>query len=862
MDSETTQVQNNAISQPVANDVNENTIRQYFKFLCEDEQEIFTVAFLFDGLSGGHTKGNVPGFGIYHGKVNDILKVLVKLREQYGQDVSLHVTLNRTNLLGRKSGHIESARVLCVDLDGVEQEKLDEALTCFPGLIVQSSEDGAGKFHVYWRFEGDLDLWKCLQLSLAYRFGGDLNLDQITKTIRVPGVARITKSGASFTPTMLLRGSETICAENVPARFPWAKESFEAAKEARKLVRRAQAKLIAEALAGKRPQGLQALRASGRNNFLYWAVKKFIGRFMPGEAMMGLGAATEFGQEVNSGFSEALGSGELESTVRSAYSHGVGLWEFRRGKYQEKLGNMDKEVVIEEEKGCQNGIGQGHMNGEIKEPQELEEVGLEYNFKDQWLAGNSFSDYGLMARVLQHFGADIVKCGEDLLAFNNKLKCWKVQRKVSSEIDSMIGVIIADLRKDKRFCLTYCMGEDDMGKKKFSPVMLEKALLRFETSKKTADVRTRIEKSPRIKEMARREFDAAPDLLYVKNGLLDLVTGNLREPLAGDFLWCQSQVEYRPADQCKGWLKFLGEIFDKDTELIEFVREVFGYSLQGRIDEQVLFCHYGNGANGKSKLLSALGLLMGDYFSILDPNDISFNEKTNARPFERVAVRLEGKRVVVLDDLEVSEKWSEATVKNLTSPICRARGEHEKSREIVNRAKVHLGLNVAPKPQAENHGLLRRLCFIPYNRRFNTGTDKSIEIDKMIQSEISGILNWAITGFKRWKVRGKLELPVACIEAIEEYKHDNFQMETLILEMWEKGDETCEQEFIATEDLLQEFSAKLGGGKPISKVVLARNIRATLDAKEDRKRACGTQKRGFYLKRKYSRGDVLMNKTA
>src|SRR5262249_10385795 len=96
-----------------------STIKNFFSFISGSDDEIHTVAFLLD-----NPKGVAERYGTFHGKVNEIIETLEMLQGQYGYNVSLHTTLNRTNLLGRKKTHIESCRVLAVDLDGVPQEKL------------------------------------------------------------------------------------------------------------------------------------------------------------------------------------------------------------------------------------------------------------------------------------------------------------------------------------------------------------------------------------------------------------------------------------------------------------------------------------------------------------------------------------------------------------------------------------------------------------------------------------------------------------------------------------------------------------------------------------------------------------------
>src|ERR1035441_8997584 len=74
-----------------------------------------------------------------------------------------------------------------------------------------------------------------------------------------------------------------------------------------------------------------------------------------------------------------------------------------------------------------------------------------------------------------------------------------------------------------------------------------------------------------------------------------------------------TNVEFDPNAPCPRWELFLNEIFDGNTELIDFIRRAVGYSLTGSTAEQVMFMCYGKGANGKSVFFSTLKEVLGAY---------------------------------------------------------------------------------------------------------------------------------------------------------------------------------------------------------------------------------------------------------
>jgi hypothetical protein len=85
---------------------------------------------------------------------------------------------------GRKEANVQGVRAVFLDLDGAPlQPVLDAGVE--PHAIVESSP---GKWHVYWQVTGcALDQFKPAQIALAKKFGGDLNVNDLPRVLRVPG---------------------------------------------------------------------------------------------------------------------------------------------------------------------------------------------------------------------------------------------------------------------------------------------------------------------------------------------------------------------------------------------------------------------------------------------------------------------------------------------------------------------------------------------------------------------------------------------------------------------------------------------------------------------------------------------------
>jgi len=109
------------------------------------------------------------------------------------------------------------------------------------------------------------------------------------------------------------------------------------------------------------------------------------------------------------------------------------------------------------------------------------------------------------------------------------------------------------------------------------------------------------------------KLDRNPWLLNVRNGTLDLRTGELRPHRREDLLTRLAPVDYDPDATCPTWLAFLDRITAGNQNLIQFLQRAIGYTLTGSARERVLFMLHGGGANGKSTLLETISGLLGDY---------------------------------------------------------------------------------------------------------------------------------------------------------------------------------------------------------------------------------------------------------
>lgn len=801
-------------------------IENYFKFLNPNPKEIFTCVAM-----NATSDRVIQGFGTWFVCLKDILRDFPSMHAQYG--ATLHTTLNQTKLSGRKNKDIEGVRVLCVDLDHqTPSDTLKEIIgACAVQMVVESSP---GKYHLYWRLDPSLLLcnWKEFQLGLAHKLGGDSNLSHIGHTIRVPGIPRICKDGSSYTPQIVWLCPPGECValtyndvlETFPRIFDWANEAQAAKNENRKQLRKPRA--TSDALkVGERKEG----RNCTLFNLLFYSAMTSTALSPDLETEI-----SAIAHDANSKFETPLPDDEVLRVIESACMRGLDARLNKEEMENEKLqlltpvenddsayssndggavGSLDAhlkpEAPIHKTNGSHlvdaqpttpksvagqpnsndNMNGQAGVNGQPADSttitvQQIRNA-FDYDFTDPLLIDNRYTEQGIAARAAQKFKDYLLRVDRDFYAFNTERGLWVPQD--TDRLTESLGFIHSatrDILHEPGFKTLFCM----RGKKQDAD-KTRAAQERFMSIRLQTQSARLLRNLPSIREETSDIFDSQEELFYCANGVLNMITGELRPVKATDYLRAQSGIAYDPDAKCPWWEEYLSQVFAGNwntQEIVDFIQEMFGYSLSGSISEQVLFLHSGDGCNGKSKVLSVLAYLAGEYGTYVDSDEIVRSAKTGfIRNTEKLGAKLEGHRVAIIDDIDVKTNWNESFVKTTTSPTIRARGEYERSRVIANHCTLHLGLNVAPAPDAENYGLLRRMCIIPYNVRFKPDAGMSNEIDRMIREEASGILAWAVRGYqRRLSHGGTLVYPTELLASLEEYREANFKLETIIEQLF------------------------------------------------------------------------------
>jgi len=266
------------------------------------------------------------------------------------------------------------------------------------------------------------------------------------------------------------------------------------------------------------------------------------------------------------------------------------------------------------------------------------------------------------------------------------------------------------------------------------------------------------------------DFDQEGWLLNCKNGVVNLIDGTLRPADPELNITQLVPHEYDPKATCPRWEQFLDEITCGDNDLRDYLHRAIGYTLTGETSEEKLFFMYGGGANGKSKFISALRHVFGDYGTSLSFEALLKSRNTTP---EQGFAHLPGKRFATAAEGGDGRAWNQEAMKAITGrDVLRAKHLYHDQFEFRPICKLWLASNGQPRVEDYGEAMWRRLAIIPFLAHFE-GAKMDEDLEQKLEAEAVGILAWAVRGSMRWYRERLRVVPQIMKDALAEYKDDN-----------------------------------------------------------------------------------------
>lgn len=194
--------------------------------------------------------------------------------------------------------------------------------------------------------------------------------------------------------------------------------------------------------------------------------------------------------------------------------------------------------------------------------------------------------------------------------------------------------------------------------------------------------------------------------------------------------------------------KFLFEVCCGDTDLIYFLKSVFGYAITGETTEQVFFIMHGTGANGKTTLINAIENVLRPYVCRMPIGVLMGKTANGSGKATPELARTISTRLVFASESNEGEVLNEAKIKNLTG------GEEIIVRPLYKNAiqfsptfKLFLDTNYLPQVKGLDYAIWRRIKVIPFRATFDArNADKDLMSKLKTREEAESILAFLIEG--------------------------------------------------------------------------------------------------------------------
>lgn len=288
------------------------------------------------------------------------------------------------------------------------------------------------------------------------------------------------------------------------------------------------------------------------------------------------------------------------------------------------------------------------------------------------------------------------------------------------------------------------------------------------------------------------DLDADPFLLNTTSGTLDLRTMELRAHDPADLITKVTAAAYDPEASGAAFGQFLEDV-QPDPGMRSYLARLIGHALEGRVTEHILPIFHGEGANGKSTLVTAVVAALGDYAGPADA-DLLTARSFDAHPTG--VADLCGLRLARIDEGDKGRHLGEGTVKRLTG------GDRLKARRMredfwsFDPSHTFLMLtNHKPIVTGTDEGIWRRIRLVPWDVVIPAGK-RDLNFGDRLVPELDYVLTWLVSGYADWKAHG-LDDPEAVSAATAAYRGESDALRRFLDERCMKAGEVRSSDLFA-----------------------------------------------------------------
>ena len=293
-------------------------------------------------------------------------------------------------------------------------------------------------------------------------------------------------------------------------------------------------------------------------------------------------------------------------------------------------------------------------------------------------------------------------------------------------------------------------------------------------------------------------LDSDDHLLGVRNGILDLESQRLIEKSRDYYVTRMADVAFEPEATCPLWQSFMAETFGNNQLMIDYVEGIVGNMLSGHTRRQEFYMFIGDGANGKSTLISLVATLMGDYARSILPSTL-FERQAGEQGNYDLAL-LPGVRLAVAHEAESRLRLNSARLKQLTgTDEIAARPIRRQPFNFRPKCKIVMVANKRPQIDAYDEALKRRVRITTFPNQVPEDRRDPYLLEKLLE-ESPGILNRLVSAGARLRAN-QIAVPPSVYAATQSYFADMDYVAAFLEELTEKVDGAM----VAKADLYAAF---------------------------------------------------------
>lgn len=306
------------------------------------------------------------------------------------------------------------------------------------------------------------------------------------------------------------------------------------------------------------------------------------------------------------------------------------------------------------------------------------------------------------------------------------------------------------------------------------------------------------------------------NLLPVQNGLLDVLTGELKPFTPELMFFSKLAVKYDPNAKCPNIEKFLTEIVGSPDDIV-LLQEVFGYCLLRDYPIAKALMLVGEGANGKSTFLNLVKTFLGaDNVACVSLHELETNRFASARLYQRLAN--------IYPDLPAKTLYETGKFKIATgNDSLGAENKFQQGFNFVNYAKFLFSANKVPEVTDESDAYFRRWLIVVFPNVFSEDKRDLKILEKLTTPEVlSGLLNFALEGLKRLLEKRDFSFS----RSVEQIRQDYKRKASPVAAFFDDKIEVSTDEWVPKDELYNAFLRYCRENKlpPMDRVTFCRKV--------------------------------------